>query len=61
MTARLLLTIACWLAFAVAPGDTQRSMTEDIPPIVGNERQNTDDGQPWGPMGMTGPCREVGR
>ena len=46
---------------AVAPGDTQRSMTEDIPPMVGNERQNTDDGRPWGPMGMTGPCGEVGR
>jgi hypothetical protein len=40
----------------VAPGETQRSMTADIPPIVGNEQQRLDNGQLWGPMGMTGPC-----
>jgi hypothetical protein len=51
---RFLLTIACWLAFAVAPGETQRSMTADIPPIVGNEQQRLDNGELWGPMGMSG-------
>jgi hypothetical protein len=58
---RFLLTLACWLAFAVAPGETQRSMTEDIPPIVGNERMRLDNGKLWGPYGMTGPCGEVTR
>jgi hypothetical protein len=58
---RFLLTIACWLAFAVAPGETQRSMTADIPPIVGNEQMRLDNGELWGPYGMTGPCGEVKR
>jgi hypothetical protein len=58
---RFLLTVACWLAFAVAPGETQRSMTADIPPIVGNERMRLDNGELWGPYGMTGPCGEVKR
>jgi hypothetical protein len=58
---RFLLTVACWLAFAVAPGETQRSMTADIPPIVGNEQPMCDDGQPCGWVGMTGPCGEVKR
>ena len=58
---RFLLTIACWLAFAVAPTETQRSMTADIPSIVGNEQTWQDNGKPWGDVGMTGPCGEVQR
>jgi hypothetical protein len=53
---RLLLTLACWLAFAVAPGETQRSMTADIPGAIGNEQQRLDNGELWGAVGMTGPC-----
>lgn len=53
---RLLLTVACWLAFCVAPGETQRSFHADIPPIVGNEEPRTDDGRPFGMVGMSGPC-----
>lgn len=53
---RLLLTLACWLTFAVAPGETQRSFHADIPPIVGNETPLNDSGRPFGWVGMSGPC-----
>lgn len=58
---RLLLTIACWLTFCVAPGETQQStigFDDEMPEPVGM----VDTGQqPGWFIGTNGPCGEVGR
>lgn len=59
-----MLTVACVLAFCVAPSDTQPrprgslGFHAELPPIVGNEFPRRDDGSSFGVQGMTGTCPE---
>ena len=49
------------LPFILALQVGTTGFVDAIPPIVGNEQTVKDNGQPWGLVGMTGPCAERAR